>query len=60
MNGGDRGGLAYDLDLGHGLSPEEIEQEFARWSDEPSLRLASSRSDSLACPGPLELESHAG
>ena len=58
-DGGNRGGLACDLDLGYGLSSEEIQQEFAGRSDEPSRRLASPGSHSLACPGPLELESHA-
>jgi hypothetical protein len=58
-NGGNGGGLACDLDLGDGLPPEEIQQQFARQSDESSRRLASPGSHSLVCPGPLELESEA-
>jgi hypothetical protein len=58
-NSGNGSGLACDLELGCGLSSEEIQQEFARRSDEPSRRLASPGSHSLVCPGPLELESHA-
>ena len=58
-NGGNGGGLACDLDLGDGLPSEEIQQEFAGRSDEPSRRLASPGSHSLVCPGPRELESHA-
>ncbi len=58
-NGGNGGGLACNLDLRYCLSSEEIQQELARRSDEPSRRLASPASHSLGCPGPLELESDA-
>jgi hypothetical protein len=37
---GNGGGFACDLDLGYRLSSEEVQQEFARRSDEPSRRLA--------------------
>ena len=43
---------------GCGLSSEEIQQEFARRSDEPSRRFAAPGSHSLVGPGPLELEPH--
>jgi hypothetical protein len=58
-NGGNRGGLAHNFDPGDGSSAEEIEQDFAWRSDEPSGWLASPSSHSLVHSGPLELESDA-
>jgi hypothetical protein len=53
------GGLAVELDLGNGSSPEEKQQELAWRSYEASGRLASPCLHSFVCSGPLELESGA-
>jgi len=57
-NGGNGGGLTDDLDPRRSLSAEQVQQELAGRSDEPSRRMATPGSHSLICPGPLELESY--
>ncbi len=53
---GDGGGVADDLHLRDGPSPEQVQQDFAGWSDEISGRFAATGPHPLVRARPLELE----